>query len=512
MTSDDYLQVTTAITRLKQVRDFLATISNPVAMIGEIVSTLSTLTSIFRDVPGNPDGIDELGKAFQKMATALDTASTDIDHTKTSVPSVWKGDAATEALAALKATDDLLQQAAPAMRKADTLLQEYADEVRRLKRELGHHRQRLVEAVNELNSTQDILRNVLDSVWPFDGDGGIVDEIRKALGAIGGAIEVFEQLQTASDTLRRGLRDVQGKARAGAVRSPHIDAFDAVLLANAGIDGIAREENGILTTTQLAQAASKMDALSEADRAHMQRLLDSAGSEAERAYLMKALAAGHSVDDIAKFASLIHGKSETWLREHLSLVNPGSSGTVRVNGVELEQQNQTTCGSTSIMVARAMNDPLYAMSLTTDEKGNPLSTTELQEKFTSEQNRIHDSTNTVWPQSLGTSPWGLTDEMNKHADSFGANYDWRLVDDTSAGSVNPALNDAVGAVDAGHTVPVLIGDSYPAHYVLLVGHEGDDLIFYNPSGEMVRVSEDDFRNGNVSALGYKHVQGVVTPK
>ncbi|MEO3875208.1 hypothetical protein ABGB18_41030 [Nonomuraea sp. B12E4] len=366
--------------------------------------------------------------------------------------------------------------------------------------------------MGELNSAQDIVRNVWQTVWPFDHDGGVIDEIRKAIEAIHGAIEVFERLQTASDTLQRGMRDVQGKARAGAARSCHVDAFDAVLLANAGINGGVREENGILTTAQLAQAAAKMDALSEADRARLQHLLDKAGSEAERAYLMKALAAGNSIDDIAKFAATIHGKSETWLREHLSLVNPGDSGTVRVSGVELEQQDQTTCGSTSIMVARAMNDPLYALSLTTDGNGNSLSPTELQQKFTSEQNRIHDDTNTLWPQSLGTTPWGLTDEMNKHADSFGGGYDWRLVDDTDAGSVNPALDDAVGAVDAGHTVPVLIGDSYPAHYVLLVGHEGDNLVFYNPSGEVTRISEDDFRNGNVSALGYKHVQGVVTPK
>ncbi|MGV9303797.1 WXG100-like domain-containing protein [Nonomuraea sp. NPDC003727] len=512
MTSDDYLQATTAINRLKQVGTFLATVSNPALMIGEIVSSIYTLASIFRDVPGDPDGIDDLGKAFRNMATTLNTANTDIDHTKSSVPSVWTGDTATEALAALKATDDLLQQATPAMRKAATLLEEYADEVRRLKRELGHHRQHLAEAVGQLNSTLDILRNIWDTVWPFDHDGGIIDEIRKAIRAIDGAIEVFEQLQTASDTLRRGLRDVQGKARAGAVRSHHVDAFDAVLLANAGIAGTTGEEDGILSTAQLARAASKMDALSEAERARMQQLLESAGSEAERAYLMKALAAGHSVDDIGNFARAIHGKSETWLREHLSLVNPGSSGTVLVNGVELEQQNQTTCGSTSIMVARAMNDPLYALGLTTDEKGNSLSGTDLREKFANEQNRIHDATNTLWPQSLGTSPWGLSDEMNKHADSFGTDYDWRIVDDTSAGSVNPALNDAVGAVDAGHTVPVLIGDSYPAHYVLLVGHQGNDLIFYDPSGQMVRVSEDDFRNGNVSALGYKHVQGVVAPK
>ncbi|HEX4812304.1 MAG TPA: hypothetical protein VFV66_06075 [Nonomuraea sp.] len=512
MTSDDYLQVTTAIYRLKQVLDFLSAIVNPVTMITEILTAIHTVTSILRDVPGDPDAIDELGTAFRKMATAVDAASTDIDHTKTTVPSVWKGEAAKEALAALKATDDLLVVAAPAMRKADVLLQEYAEEVRRLKRELGVHRQHLSEAVRELSNAQNFALNLWDTVMPFDEDGGLVEELGKAIGAIGGGIVVFEQLRDAADKLKRGLRDVEGKARASAVRSPHVDPFDAALLANAGINGIAREESGILSKAQLAQAAEKMDGLSPEDRARLQKLLDGAGSETERAYLMKALAAGHSIDDLVTFAGIIHGKSDAWLREHLSLVDPSSSGKVLVGGVELEQQNPTTCGSTSIMVARAMNDPLYALGLTTDGKGNTLSTTDLRERLTAEQNRIHDSTNLLWPQSAGTTPWGLTGEMNDHADSFGASYDWRFVDDTAEGSVNPALNDAVGAVDDGHTVPVLIGDSYPAHYVLLVGHEGDDLIFYNPSGEINRVSEADFRNGNVSALGFKHVQGVVTPR
>ncbi|TDC07853.1 hypothetical protein E1267_12240 [Nonomuraea longispora] len=512
MTSNDYLQVSTAINRLRQAAVSLTTMVSPSTVVGEVISVINTVASIFRDVPGDSDGIDDLARAFRKMATVVDTASVDLDRTKVSVPSVWKGEAATEALAALGAADDLMQEAAPAMRRADTLLTEYAEELRRLKRRLGGHRQELADALGELDSAHEIVRNVWNAVWPFDGDGGIVEVVGNAVRAIHGGIRVFEDLQAAEDTLRRGLRDVQGKARAGAARSPHIDAFDAVLLAAAGIGGPVQEENGILTTAQLARAAEKMDALSEEDRARMQRLLDDAGSETERAYLMKALAAGHPVDEIATFASAIRGKSESWLREHLSLVDPASGGTVRVNGVELQQQDQTTCGSTSIMVARAMNDPLYALSLTTDDQGNPLTAAELRQRLTDEQHRIHDSTNTAWPQSLGTSPWGLTDELNEHADSFGTRYDWRIVDDTDAGSVNPALDDAVGAVDAGHTVPVLIGDSYPAHYVLLVGHEGDNLVFYNPSGDLTRVSEDDFRNGDITALGYEHVQGVVTPR
>ncbi|WP_117209639.1 putative T7SS-secreted protein [Allorhizocola rhizosphaerae] len=513
MTSRDYFQLTTALNRLNRVLDFLRTLTNPVAMVQAIIETLRRLGSIFSHVPGDPDAIDRYASAFRSMRNAIDTADTDLDRVQTGVPAVWQGDAASEALAALRATQSLFEQAAPAMQHAADLLGDYADELRRLKTKLRGHRDDLEEVIRELDSVLDLARNLIDTLNPFDGsDGGIDAKIEKAIRAVSGAIRVFEDLATAEDALRRGLRDVAGKARAGAVRSAHVDAFDAVLLANAGIDGSAREENGILSTARLARAAEKMGQLSEADRARMQALLESARSEHERAYLMKALAAGHSLDDIARFAGIIHGKDDAWLRQQLSLVNPGSTGSVEYRGYPIEQFDGTTCGSTSIMIARAMNDPLYALSLTTAPDGTPLGRQQFGDRIEAEERRIHDSTNTLWPQGLGTTPWGLNNELNRHADSFGAQYNWRLVDDTSSGSVNPALDDAVGAVDAGHSVPVLIGDSYPAHYVFLVGHEGDQLIFYDPSGRMVRVSESDFRDGNMSALGYDHVQGVVTPR
>ncbi len=513
MTSEDYFQLSTAISRLQGVADFLATITNPVAMAAEIIDMISTLASILREVPGDADAIDGYAAAFRAMKTALDTADTDLDAVGAAVPSVWQGQAATEAVAALKATQSLFEQASPAMRRSADLLEDYADELRRLKTKLAGHREDLAEVVRELDSVFDVARNIWDTVNPFDNDGGLLQEVRKAIGAIGGAIDVFESLRTAQDTLRRGLRDVQGKARAGALRSSHISAFDAVTMANAGIGGTAREENGILTTAQMARAASNMDALSEADRARMQQLLDAAGSDAERAYLLKALASNHPIGEIETFAGAIHGKSEAWLRQHLSLVSPGDTGYVTFNGESIDQYNGTTCGSTSIMIARAMNDPLYAMGLTTDGNGNGLTGAEFEARIRAEEERIHNSTDPSWRHGIGTMPWGMNDEMNAHAGAFGTEYDWRWVDDTSAGSVNGALDDAVGAVDAGYTVPVLIGGEVPRHYVLLVGHEGSDLVFYEPTaGKMVRVSESDFRDGNMSALGFEHVQGVVTPK
>ncbi|MFD0821827.1 hypothetical protein ACFQ0D_26725, partial [Micromonospora zhanjiangensis] len=378
-----------------------------------------------------------------------------------------------------------------------------------LDRELADHRQALADVGRELDSLLEIGRALVATVARWWDEDGFDDLLRRALAAVRAAIRVFEQLQAAQDTLRRGLRDVTGKARAGAFGASAGSPFDTVRLAAAGISGSGAEDNGILSTAQLRRAGDLLDALPPAERQRFDELLARAGSSVERAYLMKALAAGHGVEEIDSFADRIRGRSEYWLRTQLSLVDPGARGPVTHGGTAVRQVDGTTCGSTSILIARAMNDPIYALSLTGTGEDGEVPT--FADRLRAEELRIHDATNTTWPQRLGTSPWGVSDELNEHADSFGARYDWRLVDDTSPGSVNPALDDAIGAVDAGHTVPVLIGDSYPAHYVLLVGHEGGNLIFYDPSGNMAVVSEDDFRNGNTSALGYHHVQGVIVP-
>jgi hypothetical protein len=510
--SDDYVQVSTVLLKLRNAAQALAAITNPIAMAGTIASIVSDLTSILREVPGDPDGIDTYAAACRTIAADLDSADIDLDAVRGSVPAVWEGESATRAAAALTATQQMMELAAPSMRSAAGLMEDYAEQVRGLSRELAVHKQALSEVVSDVDSALDVGRSLLATVVPLWDEDGLDDLLGKAASAVAGAISVFEQLEQAEDTLRRGMRDIIGKARAGAVDSPHLSPFDTVLLAVAGISGTADEDNGILTTAQLRRAGDLMDALSPQEREELQALLQGAGSDSEPAYILKALAAGHSIAEITAFAGQIRGKSDAWLREHLSLVDPGGRGEVRFGGYSVEQFNSTTCGSTSILVARAMNDPLYAMTLTTDGNGNGLSGAEFYDRLAAEEQRIHDSTNTLWPQSLGTSPWGLSGELNEHADSFGAQYDWRLVDDTDRGSVNPALDDAVGAVDAGYTVPVLIGDSYPAHYVLLVGHEGSNLVFYDPAGRLVVVSEDDFRNGNLGALGYQHVQGVIVPR
>ena len=514
MTSDEYFQVSTVLYRLRRAAAGLVALSNPAAMAMAMVSIVVEATSILRELPGDPDAIDAMATACRRMGDDIDAAHDDLDAVRTSVPSVWQGQSATKAVTALQATQRLMEVAEPSMKSAAVLLETYADELRRLAKELDVHQSALAEVVRGLDSALDVGKSLLATIAPWWDKDGLDDLLHKAISAIDGAITVFDHLGEAEDSLRRGLRNITGKARAGALGSPNVSPFDTVLLANQGIDGKSPAlDNGILTARQLKRAGDILDSLSPQERAQVQALLDQAGSEAPRAYILKALAAGHSVAEVAGFANTIRGHDDAWLNKQLSLLDPTvTSGAVYYGTEKLEQYNDFTCGSTSIMLARAMNDPLYAMSLTTDGNGNPLSSTDFGIRIEKEEQRIHDSTNTLWPQRLGTSPWGVSGELNEYAESFGTEYDWRIVDDTSPDSINPALDGAVGAVDAGYTVPVLIGDSYPHHYVLLVGHEGDNLVFYDPGGQMVTVTEEQFRNGDMSDLGYDHVQAVITPQ
>ncbi|MDX6235509.1 MAG: hypothetical protein QOG10_324 [Kribbellaceae bacterium] len=253
--------------------------------------------------------------------------------------------------------------------------------------------------------------------------------------------------------------------------------------------------------------------VSAADRARMDAALAAAGPE-QRAYIGKAIAVGHSANEVVRFAEAIRGKEAGWLRTHLSLIDPSGTGGVSYHGSELRQIDDTTCGSTSLLVARAMADPLYDLYLTTGDSTDPAAATaaQFQARVAAEERRIHAATNLLWPESLGTSPWGVSGELNRHVGVTETRYGTRLVDGTHGGRINRALRDAVAAVDSGQPVPVLIGDLLPHHYVLMVGHRDSDLLFYDPGyAEVVVVSEQAFLTGDLSTLGYRHLMAVITP-
>jgi hypothetical protein len=124
---------------------------------------------------------------------------------------------------------------------------------------------------------------------------------------------------------------------------------------------------------------------------------------------------------------------------------------------------------------------------------------------------VHDATNT---QRFGTLPAGIAAWMNQHCGVTGVRYGWNLVDDTDERAITDSLREVVSAVDGGYPVPILVGGRVPRHYVLVVGHAGDDLLIFEPtSGDTRRVLATDFVAGTLGErAGFDHVQAVVVPR
>jgi hypothetical protein len=288
---------------------------------------------------------------------------------------------------------------------------------------------------------------------------------------------------------------------------PYVEIDGYPLSVAAAVQG---NRGPVRTESTATRAAERLDSASPADRARVQATLAAAAS-VDRPYLVQAWAAGHSADDIATFARLIRGRRPAWLRTHLSLIDPNWSGSATYRSSPVEQTDDTTCGSMTILVARAVTDPLYALYLTTGDSADraDASAAHFQARLTAEEHRIHNATNRFWPQWLGSTPAGLSSELNRHADALGARYEPRLV--TGAGDTS-ALRDAVEAAGNHQPVPVLIGNWIPRHYILLIGRDGSDLLVYEPGYATVdRVSAQSFLDGKIDLIGFHHIYSVVTP-
>ncbi|MEV5967020.1 hypothetical protein AB0L70_34940 [Kribbella sp. NPDC051952] len=258
-----------------------------------------------------------------------------------------------------------------------------------------------------------------------------------------------------------------------------------------------------------ARTSARLADASPADRADVLAAAAASGP-LQRPYVLKAFAAGHSADEVVRFASLIRGKKPTWLRTHLSLVDADRHSLVTYHAALVRQVDNTTCGSTAILMSRAIVDPIYALYLTTGGTDDPMAARNgpFEARLAAEEERIHDSTNSLWPKKFGTTPSGVSAELNRNAKTLGTRYQARLVEH---GRSQP-LRDAVAAARYSQPVPVLIGDWLPRHYVLLIGASRGDLLFYEPTAAtLVRLDVQDFLAGKVKALGFPHVQAVITP-
>jgi hypothetical protein len=540
MASEDHRQVTAIVARLGEALSLL----NPVKLITTVRSVLHELAT---PPPGDPDALRALAAAFRRAATATDPIAAGVyalaarptppsgaadaaaraavasvgppapvaavvsaalpasSVTASSATPPHEAGGAAAGLGSASSPGDLVRAAAEVvgttprvMRDAAVALDRLAGRVADQQRRHEELRKALRDAVRDATHIGDV---------PGPDPAALDDLVRAASRLVRGCIEVYTDAMAAADQAAGVFADVAGRARLGAGVAGGLDLTTAAVLAvlPVRVRGIGDGyDDGVLTTAQLGAAGQRLAALPDADRATVTGLLQDAGSDTERAYLLKAVAAGHGAADLDAFASAIRGHDEDWLHGHLSLVDRGGTGEQDRLGVRVDQCDPYTCGTTSLIVARAEADPVYALRLTGGEPAG------FDQRLTAEQASVHDATNLVYPEQWGTTPHGMAKWMSK---ATGGRYRWQLVDDTDPRAASRTLREVITAVDSGHAVPILVGAAVPRHYVLVVGHAHDDLLIYEPTGgATVRVPVAEFLDGKLApTAGFPHLQAVVLP-
>lgn len=336
--------------------------------------------------------------------------------------------------------------------------------------------------------------------------------------------------ERAGVTAATRFNDLASQARAGSMKSGNLSASDKLVLSEAAVPGAAGAPNDILTNNEARRADQRLDRLSEDDRRRFNDLLSDAKSPQERAYLMKALAAGHDITKIEAFDALIHdhGNDPAWLRDRLTPVynttadmTAGNRTPVTYQGREWTQGQHPTCVASSTVMARAMVDPVYALGITTgNHPGDPAfdNPDKFGERLRNEQVRVYEDGRS-WVADLPlvgydgmTSGQGEDIANDEIARYTGGEYDHHGLDDAAERrAILPAVEKAV---DEGRPVPIQVRDDDSGHQMMIIGHQGDMLQIYNPWGDTVWVSEDDFINGHMDKAGPKlpDVKGVHLPK
>lgn len=144
----------------------------------------------------------------------------------------------------------------------------------------------------------------------------------------------------------------------GDVKQHRLSGADAAMLARQ------TSSIGIIGEAEALRGARKLEGMSNPDQHTFQGLLNNAGSGPERAFLMKALASGHSMKDIEAFAQTIHGWAPSKLIHTINLADDTGPIDHQQNGVK--QQFADSCAPTSAQALRGEFDPIYALRVRTN--------------------------------------------------------------------------------------------------------------------------------------------------
>jgi hypothetical protein len=354
---------------------------------------------------------------------------------------------------------------------------------------------------------------------PFAAIDLLKGKVTAIIGAINDAIGAYQDAQDAVATAKREV-----VAALDTVRLPdHLpEGVSAIDVVNAWDD-----DGGPLRGSTLRRYDDQFAHLSPADQAAVRHALDAARGPEEKAWIMAAVASGMDGSTLDNYVTHLGGMTPAQIAAlDPTLFRDGKAG----------QPDDTTCGSSSLVMSRMMNDPAYALWMvtgydpTTGQQTGDASEHDQDQRFSQAATAMHDKTNAWWqngqpqvwwPEQWGTTPGAVVNEMN-HGQSGvpGTAYDMQYVDPADRGATYDRI---AAASENGHTVPMFVGnDSAPRHVVLVTGSTGDHLTVYDPYagtdaggdpvGRTVTISRADWAAGNFSVAGWDEPWGAVVPE
>ncbi|WP_406279913.1 hypothetical protein OH799_12955 [Nocardia sp. NBC_00881] len=474
---------------------------------------------------GSPTSITDRAGDYEAAAKAWNSSAIDLAGVAIrSLPVAWRGAAAATATEAVQALVSQSEAGLAAFQGGADALNVFAE--------------KLAQAQKTDEQGVELLQLAKAATLSPSGSGLEWFEIRDhAAQGCHRRLTAAKLWADAATDVVSALNEFAARARARQINSPGIDPLSSVVLAYAGDDGSTEDPLlGILTPIALERASQLLNDMSEADRKEFENLLGAAESPQEAAHIWKALAAGYSLADVQSFVKLIHphGNDLSWLSEHLNPNVHSLDTTFRKGGeyildykgkstyttpaeekgkvyvLPLYGQDPEHCVAASTVIARAANDPVFMLGLTTGQgPAAVVGATPGDDSSTAFRDRL--------VHAYGATDATLDNTRDGRAELFttvlqpstGDTYTVTSVDggspSESAAARQAVLPEIETAVNAGKPVPITV-DRDPGekggymHELVIMAARGDKLEIYNPWGYTEWVTKKRFIDGELGVV------------
>ncbi|WP_158845576.1 hypothetical protein [Streptomyces sp. NRRL WC-3742] len=447
---------------------------------------------------GDPGRLDGLAASYSTAADRLDEARTKVAQVATQhLPDAWTGQVGEKAAAVVKASADDLERSRNSFNRARYQLKTLATALREAQTLHGQGDAPLREALSLLHDI-----TVSDAPDPFHWDDDKMHTAHtRAKEGIKSILDAAVKAENAGRAAARELNSLAGKALAGRFKNKGLSAADKLVITDTTF---SYSDTTLLTPNDVTRAGQFMDRMTEAERARLDALLADTKSPAERAYLMKALAAGHDYEEIKAFDDRIrpHADDFDWLSQRISPVQldaaSGGKHDTGYQGVTWDQGNRNSCVAASTVTARAMVDPLFAFQLTTGgHPGDPAydNGRAARDRWTKESERVYSTREDTDKDDGMTNPESrqvADDELGRNTGAAYDNRDLHTRDERQA-----ALAEIEKRIDEGKPVPFSCENEHGRHQMVVVARDGDRLEIHNPWGYTIWVNESDFLDNHM---------------